>query len=196
VPAERRGAFLAATALYLLLYGLLWLTQALGGVRFLGVIRTPLDLLVSLPAVALYLTGALMVLALWVEQRLLLGQGRSPPEAARPLARSPLLARLRRIPPVPAQAPPEEALRHARTYGLLFPPCADNGRVVGVVDIARIAAGADTRLPLAPAPVVRVDQTLGEVLRHLQEAPVVVVVDGDTYLGVLDPRDGLRALLG
>lgn len=189
---------LAAVALYLLLYGLLWLSHTLMAVRFVGLVRTPLDLLVSLPALALYLTVALMALAFHLRQRMGAGHGTGSLEPSQPLGRSPLVRCLRRVPPVSAQTSREAALRQALAYGVTLLPCTNGQAVVGAVGLSQLAASDGQALPVGPAPLVRMDQPLSEVLHHLRESPTLVVVDRDgrTYLGLLDARDALAALLG
>jgi len=186
------GMGLAVGGLYLLLYGLLWLAHVGGLVRFPPLVRTPLDLLLSLPVVALFLTLALVHTALHLRGRL----QALPVPLSRPLAASPLRQRLRRVPPLSPDASPEEALRRARAYQVPLLPCVEGGRLVGAVRLEDLLTAPDGRLPVGPAPTVGVEEPLARLLERLEEVPAVVVVEGEgpAYLGLLEARDLLFLL--
>ncbi len=179
----------AILLVYLLLLGLLWLAHVRLVVRFSSVVREPLDLLVSFPAVAAYLTAGLAA-----------GASRLAARVSRPAVLDPekrvdesMLWRLVRQVPAVEEKEPRGALRAwVDRYRMPVIPVVNAAHVKGVVRAEDLWQRRE-ELSLRDVPVVRADEPLGRLLDVLAEEGAAVLVRGEDaeYVGILTAADAV-----
>ena len=178
----------AILLVYLLLLGLLWLAHVRMVVRFASVVRGPLDMLLSFPAVAAYLTGALVVGASRLSS---LTGGLTAADVEERVEESALWPLVRRVPGVEEGASREALRAWVDRYRAPLIPVVNATHVKGVVRAEDLWQEKD--ISLRDGAVVRADEPLGRLLDVLAEEGAAVLVRGEdaAYVGILTAADAV-----
>jgi len=177
---------------YLVLLGVLWLAHTQLVVRFPSAIRGPMDLVLSFPFVAGYLTVAIAAGAWWARG---LWSRAYEGDMSVAVRESPFWAQVRRVPPVLKEQSRSALRKWVERYRVPVIPVSDGEKVVGGLLVDSLWSRQGDGVVVKSSVVVQAEESVAKLLSVLAEDGGAVIVraagEREEYVGVVSATDAV-----